>query len=63
MFKIGDMVKKATNTSFDKGIGIVVRVKEHDNGIDIYDLFYVEWLHSNEQYSYEEKELTLVSRA
>jgi hypothetical protein len=62
MFSVGDMVKKAKNISLDKGIGIVVRIWEHDNGTDMYDLFFVEWLHSNEQYPYEAKELTLVSR-
>jgi len=63
MFSVGDMVKKATNVSLDKGIGIVIRVTEHDNGTDMYDLFFVEWLQSNERYPYEEHELTLVSRA
>jgi len=63
MFSVGDMVKKAKNVSLDKGIGIVIRVTEHDNGTDMYDLFFVEWLHTNERYPYEEMELTLVSRA
>lgn len=63
MFNVGDMVRKATNVSLDKGIGIVIRVTEHDTHTgNLYDLFFVEWLHSNEQYPYEAKELTLVSR-
>jgi len=62
MFNVGDMVKKAKNVSLDKGIGFVVRVTEHDNGTDMYDLFFVEWIDTNEQYPYEAKELTLVSR-
>jgi len=63
MFNVGDMVKKAKNVSLDKGIGIVVRVTEHDTHTgNMYDLFFVEWLQSNERYPYEEHELTLVSR-
>jgi len=62
MFNLGDMVKKATNPSLSKGIGFVVRVKEYDTGMDIYDLFFVQWIDTNEQYAYEAKELTLVSR-
>lgn len=64
MFNVGDMVKKKANPSLVKGIGIVVRTIEHDDHTgNMRDLYYVEWIETNEQYSYEAKELTLVSRA
>ena len=66
MFKIGDLVKRSHNhrklPSFDT-IGVIVRVKEHDNGTDIYDVYFVEWIKTNQQYAYEAKELILVSEA
>lgn len=65
MFQIGDMVKKARagNTPLDKEIvGIVVRIKEHDTGTDLYDVYFVEWLQVNQQFAYEARELALVSK-
>ncbi len=64
MFKVGDMVKKVTNTSLDKGIGIVVMVREYvgRQEHETRNLYFVSWLENNEQYLYEEKELTVISR-
>ncbi len=60
MFNVGDMVKKATNTALDKGIGIVIVAKEYVGREE--HLYWVEWIETNQQYVYEAKELTLVSR-
>ena len=64
MIQVGDMVKKATISSLYNGVGVVVRVIEHDEHTgNLYDMYVVEWLQISGQYPYSETELTLVSRA
>jgi hypothetical protein len=60
---IGDLV---TRKYAKEMIGVVTRVKEHDTGMDIYDVYYVDWFDNIKQkppYPYEAKELVLYEGA
>ncbi len=59
---IGDLVTRKHGNYAKQVIGIVAGVKEHDTGMDIYDVYYVDWFDNIKQktpYPYEAKELVL----
>jgi len=63
---IGDLV--ITRTYAKEIVGVVTAVKEHDTGMDIYDVYYVDWFDRKSKYKrtipkpaypYEAKDLVL----
>jgi len=54
---IGDLV--TTRTYVKEVVGVVTRIKERDNGTDIYDVYYVDWFDNKIRKPHEAKELAL----
>ena len=66
VINIGDLVTRKHGNYAKQVIGIVTGVKEHDTGMDIYDVYYVDWFDNIKQkppYPYEAKELVLYEGA
>jgi hypothetical protein len=54
---VGDLV---TRYYINKDvIGVVTRIKECDNGTDIYDVYYVDWFDNKKRKPHEARQLAL----
>ncbi len=53
---VGDLV---TSYIHKDVIGVVTRIKEYDNGTDIYDLYYVDWFDNKKRVTHEARQLAL----